>query len=141
MNPYLAYRQTQSQAVAGTRIDLLLALYDKAVERLTSAEDSLLGGDRPHALPLIAKAQLIVMELAAGIRTDVDPTMGTNMLRLYEFVTHELAAGGIDNLRNVLRVLTTLRDGFRAVRDEAVTLEKTGRIPAVDDLVMLAVEA
>jgi flagellin-specific chaperone FliS len=141
MNPYHAYRQTQSHALPGTRIDLLLALYDKAVERITAAEEALRTGDRPRALPLIAKAQLIVMELAAGVRTEVDPTTGTNVLRLYEYVTHELAAGGINNLGNALRILTTLREGFRAIRDEAVTLEKTGRIPASDELVMLATEA
>ena len=52
-----------------------------------------------------------------------------------------LAEGGIDNLQSALRVLTTLREGFRAIRDEAVELEKTGKIPAADELVMLAAEA
>ena len=142
MNPYhLAYRRTQAQSLPATRIELLLALYDKAVERITAAEDALHAGDRPRALPLTAKAQLIVMELAAGVRTDVDPATGTNMLRLYEFVTYKLAEGGIDNLQSALRVLTTLREGFRAIRDEAVELEKTGKIPASDELVMLAAEA
>jgi flagellar secretion chaperone FliS len=141
MNPYLAYRQTQLHALPWTRIDLLLALYDKAVERITAAEEALRAGDRPRALPLISKAQLIVLELAAGVRTDVDAATGTDMLRLYEFAAHELAAAGIDNLRSALRVLTTLREGFRTIRDEAVTLERTGRIPAAGELAMLATEA
>ena len=40
MNPYLLYKQ-QKEAVAWTRIDMLLALYDGAIERLQAIVEAL----------------------------------------------------------------------------------------------------
>jgi flagellar protein FliS len=138
MNPHLAYRQTQRQTAAGTRIDLLLALFDKAIDKLTQARAEL---PSPRAVPLISRAQLIVLALAGGVRPEVDEQMGTNMLRLYEFVARRLAAGKAADVDDALKVLGTLRDGFRAVRDDAVRLERSGELPALDEVKLLTVEA
>jgi flagellar protein FliS len=117
------------------------ALFDKAIDKLTQAQAELRRNDRPRALPLVSRAQIIVIALADGVRTDVDEQMGTNMLRLYEFVARRLASGQVDDVEAALKVLGTLRDGFRSVRDEAVRLERSGELPALDELKLLAVEA
>lgn len=136
MNPYQKYAQTQQ--VAGlSRIDLLLALYDGALARLTKAEMALTNGDVPVATPYLCKAQLIVTELAAGVRLDVDEQMGTNMLRLYEFVVHELKTPRLENVRSARKILTTLREGFEGVREEANRLEKCGQLVAADRMQMV----
>lgn len=136
MNPYQKYAQTQQ--VAGlSRIDLLLALYDGALTRLGKAEMALTNGDVPVATPYLCKAQLIVTELAAGVRLDVDEQMGTNMLRLYEFVVHELKTPRLENVRNAKKILTTLREGFEGIREEANRLEKSGQLVAADRMQMV----
>jgi flagellin-specific chaperone FliS len=48
MNPYRRYQQSEPET-GWTRIDLLLALYDKALERLDKAEAGLRTGDRTGA--------------------------------------------------------------------------------------------
>ena len=68
MLAYQKYRQ--DEPTGWTRIDLLLALYDKALERLDRAEQALRANDTATALPQLAKTQLIVTELAAGVRVE-----------------------------------------------------------------------
>lgn len=131
MNPYQAYRR-QEQAPGMTRIDLVLALYDKALERLDRAEAALGAGDRPTAVGQLAKVQLTVGELAAGVRLEANPDAGVNMLRLYEYVAHELREPGVEGIRAARKVLRTLREGFEAVREEANALERSGKLGALE---------
>lgn len=127
MNPYTRYSKADPYA-GMSRIDLLLALYDGALARLGKAEMALTNGDVPVATPYLAKTQLIVSELAAGVRVDIDEQNGTNMLRLYEFVANELRTPRLANVRNAVKILTTLREGFEGVREEANRLEKDGEL-------------
>lgn len=132
MNPYSAYQQ--QAPVATTRIDLLLALYDGAIDKISGALEALRAGDRALALSLTAKGQLFVAELAAGVRTDIDLSLGSNVLRLYEFVANQLTQVDEERLNSSLRVLTTLREGFQQIRPEAIELERTGQIPNIDSI-------
>jgi flagellar biosynthetic protein FliS len=133
MNPY-----AKADPYAGlSRIDVLLALYDGALARLDKAAMALSNGDVPVATPYIAKAQLIVAELAAGVRVEVDEQMGTNMLRLYEYVVNELRTPRPANVANAKKVLGILREGFEAIRDEANQLEKSGELVAAARMQML----
>ncbi len=136
MNAYLAYRKREEPA-GWTRIDLLLALYDKAIERLDLAANALKSGDSWTALPQLAKTQLIVSELASGVRLDVDEERGTNMIRLYEFVANELSHPSLQGIASARSVLQILREGFEAVREEANALERSGIFSAADSLRMM----
>lgn len=132
MNPYQTKRQPA--AVAATRIELLLALYDGAISRMNQAIECLRTGDRFQAVTLMSKTQLIVTALAAGVKIEVDPEMGSNYLRLYEFVTHLLTQPEIRRLRDALKVMETLREGFESIRDEAIAMERRGEFVATDRL-------
>ena len=136
MNPYAKASYADPYA-SMSRIDLLLALYDGALARLAKAEMALTNGDVPVATPYIAKAQLMVTELAAGVRTDVDAEMGTNMLRLYEFVTHQLRTPRLGNVKTAVKILTTMREGFEGIREEANRLERSGELVAADRMQMV----
>ncbi|HEX4610970.1 MAG TPA: flagellar export chaperone FliS [Urbifossiella sp.] len=140
MNPYAAYRRPEP-STGWTRIDLLLALYDGAIERLDRAEAALVRGDQAAAIPLMSKVQLIVTELAAGVRTDITPEAGTNALRLYEFVTHRLSEPRVDRVRDARKILVTLREGFQAIRAEATEMERTGQFHAASRLQMVLATA
>ncbi len=125
MDPLDAYRQQYSPG--WTRVDMLLALFDGAVERLESAAEALRRGDRPAALPLLTRAQLIVCELAGG----VDPGYpdAATFLSLYEFATSAIAEATPERVGGALRVLRTLREAFANVREEAARLEREGVLP------------
>jgi flagellar biosynthetic protein FliS len=139
MNAYLTYQK--QQPINTTRIDLLLALYDGAIERLTNAVAALKVNDRARATPMIARVQLIVCELAAGVRPDINQEMGTNFLRLYEFIVHQLKTPEIANLLAAIKVLNTLREGFEHIRSEAIQLERSGQLPQVQPDLTLQVIA
>ena len=131
-----AYRQTQ--ATSPKRIDLLLALFDGAIERLVRAQAALDHGDAIGATSLAARAQLIVLELAAGVRPEVMPEVSGNILRLYEFAANQLKDVTVTSVGATIQVLSTLRDGFRSIREEAIHLEDAGTIPAVQESSLVA---
>lgn len=131
MNPYQTY-QRQQQPIGWTRIDMLLALYDGAIERLTSAIDLLNAGDKLKALPYFSKSQLIVNALASAVRQDMSDELAMNLLRLYEFCVHRISLGESAPAAEALKVLKTLREGFDAIRAESVTLERHGKVPPAD---------
>jgi flagellar secretion chaperone FliS len=140
MTGYRAYKPTEPTA-GFTRIDLLLALYDKALERMDTAADALDRNDPATAIPQLSKTQLIVNELAAGVRVEVNPESNTNLLRLYEFVSHELAKATVPAIRGAQKLLRTLREGFEAVRAEANELERSGQLAKADQLQMVLTTA
>ncbi|HEY1188601.1 MAG TPA: flagellar export chaperone FliS [Gemmata sp.] len=141
MNPYRRYQQQSEPDTGWTRIDLLLALYDKALERLDRAEAALRAGDTSGAVTLLLKTQELVMALAQGVRVEVNPEVNTNILRLYEFAMHELARANVKAIANVRKVLRTLREGFEAIRAEANAMERDGRLAPMDRSPMVAATA
>jgi flagellar secretion chaperone FliS len=136
MNAYRAYRKNE-QSTGWTRIDLLLAVYDKALLRLDQAEAALKAGHVAKAVPLISKAQLAVSTLAGGVRAGAGNEQGVNMLRLYEFVVRELSEPSFEKIESARQILKTLRQGFEAIRSEAIALERSGRLPSGDHLHVL----
>lgn len=128
MHTYLNFAVTR---IPATRIELLLALYDTAVERVAVAITALRDGDLFEARHRLTQAQLIVTELSAGVRVDIDSETSTTILRLYEYVAYQLALAKVDSCSAALKILFTLREGFQAVRDDAIGLERSGQIPTV----------
>jgi flagellar secretion chaperone FliS len=140
MNPYKKY-DCSEPTIGWTRIEMLLALYDGAISRLTKAEMALSNGDVPVATPYVAKAQLIVSELSAGVRTEFNEEMGTNILRLYEFVVNELRSVRRQNVSNAKKILVILREGFETIREDANKLERSGELVGADRLQMVLATA
>lgn len=136
MNVYQKYSQADP-LMGMTRIEVLLATFDGALARLDKAAKALTNGDVPVATPYLVKAQLLVSALASGVRIDIDEENGTNMLRLYEFVVNEITTPRLQNVRNAEKILTILREGFEAIKDEAIRLEKSGELVASNRLQMV----
>ncbi len=136
MNPYLAYRRMEDNA-GWTRIDMLLSLYDGAIERLDKGAQALRDGDLQSAVSYLAKTQLILTELAAGVRMEGNEELGGNLLRLYEFAAHQLRQPQLDGIAAARKVLVTLREGFEAIRTEANNLERSGKLPPAEQTIMV----
>jgi flagellar protein FliS len=128
MQAHSAYRKQQN--VAPARIDLILALYDRGVDRAQAAVAALSAGDTTAAGTAAAQVQMIVAAFTADLSAD-DP-LAVNLLRLYEFVAHSAAELTPESLQAAAKVLDTLREGFYAIRDEALRLERDGHLPPLD---------
>jgi flagellin-specific chaperone FliS len=126
MQGYAAYKQTRDLPL--TRIDLILALYRKALDHLASARAALIGPSPADALPHLTRTQLIVVSIASGLPADKD-AVAINFLRLYEFVAHQMVVGTLESVEAATRVLKTLLKGFETVHEQAVSLESQGKIP------------
>lgn len=131
MNPYKKYQQAETNG-GWLRIDVLLALFDGAVERLDKANIYFGLGNLAIAEQLVARVQLIVGQLAAGIIIQENEETGTNCLRLYEYCLHELNRSEFAGLKNARYILATLREGYEAVREDARRIERSGEIPPVE---------
>jgi len=129
MNPYTAY-QRQSSPV-WTRIDMLLALFDAAIERTEQLLDAMARQDGSSVLRMRARAQLVVLGLWSGVH-EKGGEVSANLVSLYQFSAQALADGGAEQVRGALRVLRTLREGFDGVQAEAIDLERNGLIPPID---------
>jgi flagellar protein FliS len=130
MDPHSIYKQ--ASVPAATRIDLLLAMYDGAIERIAMAMNSLREGNRRKAVSHLLRAELIVAGLASGVRTNIAPHISVNILRLYEFVVYQLSQVELSALSSALKVLSNLREGFEKIRAEARDLERSGKIPPIE---------
>jgi flagellar secretion chaperone FliS len=129
MQGYAAYKEAQNSPM--TRIDLILTLYRKALDHLSLARAAL-GDHRPEkALPHLAKTQLVVLGMAAGLPGHKDEA-ALNFLRLYEFVAYQMVQGTLEGVDAADKVLRTLLKGFETVREQAVSLELQCKIPPLD---------
>jgi flagellin-specific chaperone FliS len=140
MNAYQKYRR-QTEVPPPTRIDALLALFDKALERLDKAETALGGGDPATAVAQMTRAQLIVLALASGVRVEINPEVNTCILKLYEFTLQHLRHASAEGIASAREALRTLRSGFEKIRAEANELERSGQSPPLDRLQMVLATA
>jgi flagellin-specific chaperone FliS len=138
MNLYRAYRQQESTGWA--RIDMLLALFDRGIEHLENGLEALRGQRLTAAQGHLGQARLVVAALASGVNPEAGEA-GLRSLQLYEFVLFSLGTQSADSIEGSLRVLSTLRDGYRAVRAEAADLERRGVIPPLEATRMLQASA
>jgi flagellar secretion chaperone FliS len=138
MNGYAAYKKVQ--AMPTTRIDLILALYRKALENLGRAREALTQQKPDAARPLLAQTQLMVSAMATELPAYRDDA-SMNFLRLYEFVAHQMNLATVESVDAAVRVMTPLLKGFEAVREEALDLERRGAIPPLDKARLVSVKA
>jgi flagellin-specific chaperone FliS len=138
MTGYAAYKKTQNMPT--TRIDLILTLYRKAFENLARARQALAQAQPELARPFLLNTQQLVASMAAELPAYKDDG-AVNFLRLYEFVAHQMTLGTVESIDAAEKVLTPLREGFEAVRNQAVSLELQGVLPPLDEARLVSVTA
>jgi len=126
MNPRDAYRQSYSPG--WTRVDMLLALFDGALERLEMAAASIRAGDHATGTRLLTRAQLIVCELAGGI--DPHYAHATEFGRMYGLASRAIAENTPEGAEAAARVLRAMRQTVAPLREEAARLEREGALPS-----------
>lgn len=127
MKPALHYRKA-NPLDGMSRIDMLVALYDRALSHLDQIGPAgETGDDAARALHLF-KAQKVIAGLHAGLADGDNPLAG-NLARLFEFCQHQIASGKPVQAR---RTLAMLREAYAAIRDEGNQLESAGAIPPLE---------
>ncbi len=119
---YNKYKQTAVESASQEK--LLLMLYEGAIKftkRAIIAADNKKVAERCEN---ITKAYDIVLELMNTLDFEVGGEVAVNLEQLYMFITDELSranlTGKTEHLRNVLKILETLYEGWK----EAVELLK-----------------
>lgn len=133
-----AYRRNQTYSMP--RIELILAMYRKAMENLERARQALVERQPGAARPLLLKTQLLVSSLASELPAHQDEA-ARNFLRLYEFVVRQLAAETIEGVDAAAKVLRPLLEGFETAREQALAIEGQGLIPPLDRVGQVSVTA
>lgn len=129
MSPHFLYQR--STAASWTRIDLLLTVYDVGIQTANAALAALAEDDAAEATRQRLKFYRVLMQILDGLDAQYEMTQNIQRLALYMFdrSTH----GTANDWRSVLKILHTLREGFQAIRDEAVELESRGQVASAAD--------
>lgn len=108
-----------------TRIDMLIALYDRSISAIEMAQNAKEAGDSIETANRILEANRMILGLHSGLNTDKYP-LAVDVARLLNFVTLRLGEQRFDE---AIHFLDKLRTSFSQIREEAAALEKTGSIP------------
>ena len=112
-----------------TRIEVLLALYDRAIESVKLASQAYTEGDSNLALRSTIDANKYVLGLLSGLDSEQCPiAFGIEQILVFVMVKLEEK-----ELNQAQRFLEELRDSFFQIKDEAIELEKQGQIPPLAD--------
>ena len=128
MNPHTRYRT--ATAIAWTRIDMLLLIYENAIESLDKGIHLLEADEGSEMLHARVDAQRKVLLIAEGLNVDEDPT-AAHIMNLCVFILDQIATDSLENWRSSLKLLETLHEGFQQIAEEARELERKGTIPAL----------
>ena len=125
-----------AQAFGGwSRIDLLLAIYEKAIDGLTMASEALKAENKDDYAAHVLGAQKAILAIHAGLKPD-EYEVAFNVARLLHFVLSCIENKEFDD---AIKIMSELFAGFQAIHDEATSLELSGQIPKLqlnDELCM-----
>lgn len=108
-----------------TRIDMLLALYDRAISTIRTAEEAQAANDSSQLAVLKMEATRYLLALHSGLNTD-KYEIAVDVARLLNFVMLRLEQ---NNFKEAVYFLKKLHASFESIREEATAMEKTGKIP------------
>ncbi|MCS7233738.1 MAG: flagellar export chaperone FliS [Synergistetes bacterium] len=113
MNVYEQYKQTQVQTAKPEQ--LLLMLYDGAINFLKKAKKAIEDKNIPEAHTFLIKTQDIIIELMVSLNMEVGE-IAMNLFRLYEYMHYRLVEANVNKdvkpVDEVLKMLQDLRDAW-----------------------------
>jgi flagellar protein FliS len=129
-NEMYGKEQYRRQAVLGglTRVEMLIALYDRAIHHLELTNLAYQAGQVEQAATEQFQVQKMLFGIFAGLKME-ESEVATNIGRLLSFTMDCLVK---KDYPPAIKILTKLRDGFVAIREEANKLEHAGTIPTLD---------
>jgi flagellar protein FliS len=114
------YRQTQVQS--RTPVELVVMLYDGALQALHTAREAMERRDVAGRRESLDKVLAIVAELQCTLNTDKGGEIAASLDRLYEYVNLRLLEGAMKNditaIDEVSKLLDVLRDAWKSVAQQ-----------------------
>jgi flagellin-specific chaperone FliS len=123
MDQLKAY-QRKSLSGEWTRVDLIVMLYDRAIESIESCEIAFEVGDNAAFLKHEIATRKTLIAIHAGLKPD-ECEIAHNIARLLHFV---LVSFDQKQFATSKQILGTIRDGFSQIADEANEMEHSGII-------------
>ena len=111
-----------------TRIDMLLALYDRAIASVRGAQIAEKEGNEALFAEKYLDAQKCVLAIHGGLKPD-EHDVAYDIARLLHFILTRITE---HNFNEAAHFLEKLRSGFEAIHEEATELERQGKIPPLD---------
>ena len=127
MKSYSNY-SLENQFSGWTRIDMLLALYERAISETMAAKEAKLAGDENRLAQKLIVANRLMLALHGGLKIDEYP-LAMDIARLLNFVVFRLEQHNFDE---AIHFLEKTKSAYESIRDEAASLEKNGTIPALN---------
>ncbi len=119
-NPYSQYKQTA--ILTANRGQLLLMLYEAAIQNVKKATLSIDKNDRVAKGMAIGKVHDILNELVNTLDFKVGGDIAKDLERLYNFMIEQLIQANAENskekLASVQKLLENLLDGWRVAVDQ-----------------------
>lgn len=126
---FQAYRRSNNTSL--TRIDMLIGLYRKTLDTLTTGVEAM----QTQNEELLVSSQITAYQCVLALVEGIDPDQGEvsqNTQRLWMYVAGLLQQNTVENWETAIRILEPLNESFVAIRDEAISLEVCGDIPALN---------
>ncbi len=116
-----SYRQTQAQS--RTPLELVVMLYDGALQFLTIARDAIERRDIPARRKALSNALAIISELQSTLKIDEGGQLATSLDELYGYTNVRLLEAAAKNdvrpVDEVRKILEVLRDAWSSIASPA----------------------
>lgn len=122
------YQRTSIKA-GWTRVDMLLMLYDRAINAVESCEIAFEADEKPALVKHELNLRKTVMTIHAGLKPDEDE-VAFNIARLLHFAMVQYDQRDFATCK---KVFSEIRNGFAQIADEANELERQGNIPSLPE--------
>lgn len=124
-----AYRQSRNTSL--TRVEMLIKLYNKTISTIEKAKLAMDSADDIATETHKLMAYRCLIALLDGIKPEHDE-VSANIHRICLYSINQVWEGSANNFTNALKALCPIRDAFVAIRDDAVLMELSGEIPALN---------
>ena len=112
-----SYRRTQVQS--RTPLELVVMLYDGALQSLSTARDAVERKNIPARRDAISRALAIISELQSTLNLEEGGAVAASLDELYEFASHRLLDAAMKNdvtpIDEVSRLFSTLRNAWQTI--------------------------
>lgn len=117
-----AYQQTQ--VMTANRVQLIVLLYDSAIQSLELAREAILTNNYKDKARFLDRSMAIVGELSSVLDFERGGEIAVSLHRLYDYMVQQCIQANLrhngKHLDGPIRCLSTLRDGWQIVgRQEA----------------------
>lgn len=115
-----AYKQTQVETTTNP-LDLVVMLYDGAIESLDKAAAAMAMKELPVKIKYIDKAMAIIEELLNSLNMEAGGDVALRLEDLYFYMIREITLANIHNdqekIRHIIVLLKELREGWIHIKN------------------------